>query len=75
MGTVLPFFRDQPVFDPEALRAMSAALDQACHALELPETAARERETVAVRIVELARRGERDAKRLCDGVLHDAGSR
>jgi len=54
---------------------MSDALDQACDALKLPETAARERETVAVRIVELARRGERDPERLCERVLHDAGSR
>jgi hypothetical protein len=75
MGILLPFVRGQSVFDPEALRAMSAALDQACHALSLPETAARERETVAVRIVELARRGERDPERLCERVLHDAGSR
>jgi hypothetical protein len=75
MGTILPFVRGQSVFDPETLRAMSAALDQACHALKLPDTAARERETVAVKIVELARRGERDPERLCERVLHDAGSR
>jgi hypothetical protein len=75
MGTILPFVRGQSVFDPEALHAMSAALDQACHALKLPDTAARERETVAVRIVELARRGERDPERLCERVLYDAGSR
>jgi hypothetical protein len=75
MGTILPFVKGQSVFDPEALHAMSAALDQACQALKLPETAARERETVAARIVELARRGERDAKQLCERVLHEAGSR
>jgi hypothetical protein len=74
MATILPLLKDQPVFDPEALHAMSAALDQACDALKLPENAARERETVAVRIVELARRGERDPKRLCDRILHEAGS-
>jgi hypothetical protein len=75
MGTILPFLKGQQVFDPEALRAMSDALDQACDALKLPESAARERESVAVRIVELARRGERDAKRLCESVLRDVGSR
>lgn len=74
MGTILPF-KGEPVFDPEALGAMSTALDRACDALQLPENAARERETVAVRIVELARRGERDAKRLCERILHEAGSR
>ena len=75
MGILLPFVRGQSVFESEELRAMSDALDQACYALRLPETAARERETVAVRIVELARRGERDPERLCERVLHDAGSR
>jgi hypothetical protein len=75
MGTILPFLRGRSAFDPEAVTAMSAALDQACLALKLPESAARERETVAVRIVELARRGERDAARLCERVLHEAGSR
>ena len=75
MGTILPFLRNQSVFEPEALHAMSEALDQACDTLKLPDTAARERETVAVRIIELARRGERDAARLCERVLHEAGSR
>jgi hypothetical protein len=75
MGTIVPFLRGQSVFDPEAVHAMSTALDQACDALKLPETAARERETVAARIIELARRGERDAARLCERVLTEAGSR
>jgi hypothetical protein len=75
MGAIIPFLKGQSVFDPEALDAMSRALDQACDALKLPETAARERETVAVRIIELARRGERDPGRLCERVLHEADSR
>jgi hypothetical protein len=74
-GTIIPFLKGQSVFDPEAVRAMSMALDQACDVLKLPETAARERETVAVRIIELAHRGERDPGRLCERVLHEAGSR
>lgn len=73
MGTILPFLRGQPVFDPEMLGAMSAAFDQACQVLKLPETAGRERESVAVKIVELARRGERDPKRLYQSVVRDAG--
>jgi hypothetical protein len=75
MGTIIPFLKSQSVFDPDALRAMSAALDQACDALKLPETAARERETVAARIIELARRGEFDVTRLRERVLHEAGAR
>jgi hypothetical protein len=34
----------------------------------------REREAVAVRIIELARRGERDPARLSQSVLRDAGA-
>lgn len=77
MGILLPFVRGQSVFDPEAAaRDVGCARSSlSCTALRLPETAARERETVAVRIVELARRGERDPERLCERVLHDAGSR
>lgn len=61
------------MFEPEVTSAMSAAFDQACLALQLSAGATREREVVAVRIIELARRGERDAGRLCAGVLRDAG--
>jgi hypothetical protein len=53
---------------------MSNAFDRVCVALKLAAEAAREREAVAVRIIELARRGERDAKRLADRVLRDAGA-
>jgi hypothetical protein len=73
-ATILPFLRDQPVFDPEATQAMSQAFDQVCTTLKLTAGAAREREAIAVRIIELARRGERDSKRLSDRVLRDAGA-
>lgn len=75
MATILPFLRDQPVFDPEATQAISQAFDETCRALRLKETAAREREAVAVRIIELARRGERDPIRLRERVLREAGER
>ena len=74
MATILPFLRDQTVFDPEATNAMSSAFEQVCLALSLPDGDARGRETVAARIVELARRGERDPARLRDRVLRDAGA-
>jgi hypothetical protein len=66
--------KGEAVFEPDAVRAMSTALDEICRSLNLPETAKRERETVAVRIIELARRGERDAKRLAERVLREAGA-
>ncbi len=75
MATILPFLRDKTVFEPEVTSAMSTAFEAACRALQLTDSAAREREAVAVRIVELARRGERDPKRLCEHALRDAGAR
>jgi hypothetical protein len=74
VATILPFLRNETVFEPEATAAMSAAFEAACDALQLPDGAAREREAVAVRIIELARRGERDPVRLSQSVLRDAGA-
>jgi hypothetical protein len=74
MATILPFLKDQSVFEPELTRAMSIAFDEVCQALKLSDTAVRERETVALRIIEWARRGERDPARLRERVLRDAGA-
>ena len=74
MATILPFLKDQSVFEPETTQAMSIAFDEACQALKLSDKAMRERETVAVRIIEWARRGERDPVRLRERVLRDAGA-
>jgi hypothetical protein len=74
MATILPFLKDQSVFEPEMTQAMSIAFDEACLALKLSDKAVRERETVAVRIIEWARRGERDPARLRERVLRDAGA-
>jgi len=73
MATILPFLRDRSVFEPEVTSAMSVAFNEVCRVLNLPEDAACEREAVAIRIIELARRGERDPDRLCKQVLRDAG--
>lgn len=74
MAAILPFWKKDGVFEPEATQAMSDAFEAACRALQLSNGAAREREVVAVRIVELARRGERDPIRLFERVLRDAGA-
>jgi hypothetical protein len=74
MATILPFLKDQSVFGPEMTQAMSIAFDEVCLALKLPDQAVRERETVAVRIIEWARRGVRDPARLREQVLRDAGA-
>jgi hypothetical protein len=73
MDTIVQFMADQSVFEPEVTQAMSTAFDDACRALKLTDGAAREREAIAVRIIELARRGERDPIRLSERVLRDAG--
>ena len=59
----------EPAFPPEVIDAMSCAFDAVCERLAIPETADAPREIVALRIVELARTGERDPKRLRDKAL------
>ena len=57
MAAIIPFLKnDAFVFDPADIKAMSMALDDICKSLELNGDK-EARETVAVRIIELARRG------------------
>jgi hypothetical protein len=72
MATIIPMLQDD-VFDPDALRAMSTALDEVCRVLRVDHDQ-RAREVMAVRIIQLAQRGERDAQRLRDRVLREAGA-
>jgi hypothetical protein len=74
MGAILPFPKENTVFEPEATQAMSIAFEDACRELKISEAAAREREAIAVRIIELARRGELDPARLRERVLREAGA-
>ena len=74
MGDLFPFLTNQSAFEPEVTRAMAFAFEDTCRALGVAETNERERDVIATRIVELARRGERDAQRLRDRVLHEAGA-
>jgi hypothetical protein len=70
-ATIFPFLPDQSVFQPDDVRAMSVAFDEVCETLKLNGDR-QARETVATRVVELARRGERNADRLRDRVLREA---
>jgi hypothetical protein len=72
MAAIIPFLQDD-AFDPDALQAMSVALEEVCRELQVNGDQ-RAREAVAVRIIELARRGERDPDRLRDRVLREAGA-
>jgi hypothetical protein len=62
-------FLDGHAFDPEAIHSMGEALTGACRALGLVDRDDPATRLVAVKIVELARQGERDPKRLEAGVL------
>src|SRR2546426_11505028 len=66
-------YLDAVAFEPEDIEIMSLAFEDACKALEVPAGAAREREAIAVRIVELTRRGERSPSRLVERILGEAG--
>ena len=59
----------EAAFPPEVIDAMSWAFDEVCARLSIPETADAPQAMVAFRIVELARKGERDPERLRDKAL------
>ena len=71
MSTILLFQRDQSAFAPESVQAMSVAFDEVCQALRLNNDFSA-KETIAVRIIDLAREGEHDANHLRDRVLREA---
>lgn len=61
------------VFEPGDVEAMSLACEEVCHALHINGDA-RARETIAVRVIELARRGEHSPTVLRDRVLAEANA-
>lgn len=65
-----------PAFDPQDIDAMSAALDAVCKFLNIRENTTA-RELLALRIIEIARDGERSAAALEHRLLAEArtGSR
>jgi hypothetical protein len=70
MATILPYLQDD-AFQPDDITAMSMALDDVCKELKLDGNA-NAKETIAVRIIELARCGERSPTKLRDRVLREA---
>ena len=65
------YLEDHHAFQPEEIDAMSRALEQACTALNINGDA-RHRETIAARIIDLARNGVIDAKALSERVLAES---
>jgi hypothetical protein len=70
MGAILPF-GSAGAFEPNDIQAMSLAYDEVCSALHINGDI-RARETIAERVIELARRGERSPTVLRDRVLAEA---
>ena len=65
------YLQDHHAFQPDEIDAMSRALEQACNALNINGDA-RDRETVAARIIDLARDGVLDATALSRRVVTEA---
>ena len=65
------YLEDNAVFEPDAIKAMSEALEQVCTALHI-NGQLHDRETVATRIIDLARNGVTDAKTLSERVIAEA---
>ena len=63
---IIPFLNDE-AFDPDHIQAMSAAQGQISTALGVGDQ--QSLEVLAIRIIELARRDDRDAERLKERVL------
>jgi hypothetical protein len=62
------YLKDNDAFYPDAIEAMSEALERTCAALHVSGQL-RDREVIAARIIDLARNGVFDAKVLSDRVV------
>ncbi len=69
--TIMQYLQNESTFGPDDIKVMSRALEDACAALNINGDV-RARQTIAIRVIELARRGERDQTRLRDVVIHEA---
>jgi len=72
--SIHPLLEEGTVFAPDATHALAVAFDEVCAALQVPPTANREREVIAARVIDVARRGILDPQVLRDRVLLEAGS-
>jgi hypothetical protein len=78
MSSIIPFLPEgmrlrDSVFEPDEIKTMSAAFDEVCEALKLQHGSPATR-TIAARIIDLVRGGERSPKRLRDTVLQEESS-
>lgn len=71
IGPIMPirdYLQDHSAFGPEAIEAMSKALEETCRVLHI-NGQAQDREVIAARIIDLARRGVIDATALSERVI------
>jgi hypothetical protein len=73
MVSILHFIRGKSDFDDDATNAMGAAFDAACKGLRDRGQPDIVREIIAKRIIEAAKKGERDPIRLCNSGLAALG--
>lgn len=73
MGEIIDLFR-AAAFDPEAVAVLCAAFDKARKSLHDTGQPALVQEVIARRIIESAKRGERDPDKLCEEALAALGS-
>ena len=75
MGPILQFIRPHDVFGAETLTVLSDAFDKAIASLQDHGQRPIVRETMAIRILDLAAKGERDPDRLYRAALGSLGTR
>jgi hypothetical protein len=73
VASILPFIRLRSDFDDEATRIMGEAFDAACIEIRDTEMLTVTHEVMAKRIIDAARKGERDPVRLRDIALAALG--
>lgn len=72
MRAIIARLPDKTVFEPPAIEAMARALEEICAGLAITDT--KDRETIALRIIDLARSGVRNTTTLRERVLAEARS-
>jgi hypothetical protein len=65
-------FPENGTFDPEAIEAMSKAFGEACNALRIFAGDVRGRETIAARVIDLARDGIIDPSTVVERILSES---
>ena len=74
MTSIHVYLKGALVFDHELTQTMGTAFDEVCRALSVAAHAKDMRETIALKVIDIAGQGEHDPDRLRDAVLRAMGS-